>query len=183
MWLHYVEAMGAPEHVSTDPRAEVRSYASPPRRNAPWLADRPGELTGPQPEGERLGTPGPDQGYALTLAKRFADRLQLNTGEELSDVLAGAAAIAMKRSGSYGRAPILRDVEAGLTVWGFLDATPDPELVDIRRAWFEEIHQSHHYSELRRVADAVRTEMLERPFDDIEVAYADNWRSVLDLDV
>lgn len=175
--------MGAPEHVPTDPTAEVRSYASPPRRAGSWLADRPGELSGPQPSGGRLGTPGPDQGYALTLAARFEGRLQLAEGEEEADALAGGAAIAMKRSGLFGRAPILQDVEAGLVVWGLLDANADPGLVEVRREWFEEVHHAHHYMALRRVVDAVPADLLRQSLDDIEVAYAEGWADCLDLTV
>ena len=37
------------------------------------MADRPGDLGGPQPTGARLGAQGPDQGYALTLVTLFDD--------------------------------------------------------------------------------------------------------------
>lgn len=173
--------MGAPEHVPAVPGSTVRSYSSPPRRAGSWRADRPGELPGRQPAGERLGTPGPDQGYALTLAGRFAGRLQLEEGESEADALAGAAAIGMKRAGLFGRAPVIHDVEAGLAVWGYLDANVDPALVELRRQWFEEVHHPHHYMELRRVVDAVPADLLRQSLDDIEVAYAESWRDCLDL--
>ena len=34
-----------------------------------WYADRPGDLEAGQPTGEFLGRPGPNVGYALTLAE------------------------------------------------------------------------------------------------------------------
>jgi hypothetical protein len=140
---------------------------------------RPGEIFGAQPEGDRLGTPGPDQGYALRLAKQAADRAHLRDGEHAADVISGAAAIGMKRSGVLHRAPLLEDVEAGLLVWGFLDPAPDPELVALRREWFSEIHGPHHYEQRRRVVDAVPAEVLEQSYDDIGVAYAEGWRDLL----
>jgi hypothetical protein len=175
--------MGAPQYVPKKPAANVRSYASPPRRAESWLADRPGELTGRQPEGDRLGVPGPDPGYAISLTERFRDSLQLHEGEAESDVLAGAGAIAMKRAGLLGRAPISADVEIGLTVWGYLDANVDEELVSLRRQWFEEIHTRHFYMDRRRVADAVPDELLLQSPAGIKAAYAADWRACLDLTV
>lgn len=173
--------MGAPEFVPVPPTSEVRSYRSPPRRPAPWMANRPGELRGGQPEGDRLGTQGPDQGYALRLVGQVTDKVRLREGEHRADVLSGAAGIAMKRSGLHGRAPVTEDVEVGLLVWGFLDRDPDPELVALRREWFAEIHSPHQYEQRRRVVDAVPSDVLQQPFDDIGVAHAEDWRELLDL--
>ena len=173
--------MAAPEYVPTKPLADARSYSSPPWRGSRWYADRPGEIQGLQPVGEQLGTPGPDQGYALTLAARFADRLNLHEGEHAADALAGAAAIAMKRSGLFGRAPVVHDVTAALTVWGFLDPSADADLVAARRERFDEVHHFVHYTELRRVADAVPDEVLRQPHTAIAAQYARDWRSCLDL--
>jgi len=175
--------MAAPEYVPTDAAKNVRSYSSPPRRRGSWRADRPGEIRGAQPVGERLGVPGPDQGYALTLARGLEGGLHLTPGEHESDALAGAAAIAMKRSGIHGRAPLREDVLAGLTVWGFLDAGADPELIALRRGLFEEIHHdAAHYPELRRVVDAVPEDVLSRPLAEIQDQYLFGWRSNLRLD-
>ena len=174
--------MAAPEYVPTQPHQTVRSYSSPPWRPEPWFAERPGELEAlHQPEGDQLGAPGPDQGYALLLASRFKGKLSLQEGESEADALAGAVAIATKRSASFGRAPILHDLRVGLTVWGFLDPTASPELVSLRREWFEEVHLSVHYNELRRIADAVPEELLRLPHTTIEQRYRSDWRSCLDL--
>ena len=149
--------MAAPEHVPVVGTRPVRSYSSPPRRAGSWTADRPGELVGRQPAGEHLGTPGPDQGYALTLVEQFRDRLVL------------------------GRAPVVHDVTVALTVWGCLDAGADPELVSVRREWFEEVHHVHHYPELRRIVDAVPASVLVLPHTVVEAQYARDWRSCVDL--
>jgi hypothetical protein len=173
--------MAAPEHVPTKPTQLVRSYSSPPRREGSWVPDRPGEIDGRQPEGERLGTPGPDQGYALKLAASFEGRLRLQDGESEFDALAGASAIAMKRSGLFGRAPVVHDLTVGLTIWGYLDVTAPKELVDIRRPWFEEVHLVHHYGELRRIADAAPEDVLRLPHGAVRERYEQDWRSCLDL--
>jgi hypothetical protein len=174
--------MAAPEHVPTEPQQIVRSYSSPPWRPEPWFADRPGELDGlAQPSGDQLGSPGPDQGYALLLAARFKGQLRLQEGESEADALAGAVAIATKRSGALGRAPVLHDIRVGLLLWGFLDATVAPDLVAIRREWFEEVHLPMHYNELRRIADAVPEDLLRLPHQAIEQRYRADWRSCLDL--
>lgn len=173
--------MAAPEYVPTKPATLVRTYESPPRRPEPWVADRPAEIHGRQPEGEGLGHPGPDQGYALTLAHRFQDRLLLAEGEQLADAIAGVSAVAMRRNALFGRAPVMHDLTVAATVWGFLDPNPDPELVDIRRRAFEEVHLAHHYPELRRIVDAVREDVLLLPHSQVADRYASDWRSCLDL--
>lgn len=175
--------MAAPEYVPLQPRRQVRAYSSPPPRWGSWTADRPGDLGGPQPHGDQLGTPGPDQGYALGLAERFRDRLALRDGEDVDDALAGASAIAMKRSGLFGRAPVIHDLTAALAVWGFLDPGAPDDLVAVRREWFEEVHLPIHYPQLRRIADAVPAEVLRRPHADIVARARDDWRSCLDLTV
>jgi len=172
--------MSAPEHVPT-PSRPARSYASPPRRAGSWTPDRPGELVGRQPEGERLGTPGPDQGYALVVVEQFRDQLQLTAGEHAADALAAAAAVAMKRSGLMGRAPVVHDATAALTVWGLLDASAPSELVELRRTMFEEVHLPHQYDALREVVDAVPAQVLSQPHGVIAAQYARDWRSCLDL--
>lgn len=174
--------MAAPEHVPLEPLQLVRTYGSPPWRPDPWFADRPAEIRGRQPVGERLGVPGPDAGYALLLASRFSGRLTLLDGEHEADALAGATAVATKRSGLFGRAPIVHDLTVGLTVWGFLDTSPPAPLVTIRRDLFEEVHLTTvHYPRLRAIADAVPESVLVRPHDAIAQRYEVNWRSCLDL--
>lgn len=130
-----------------------------------------------------MGTPGPDQGYALLLARELESKVRLGDGEHLEDVLSGAAAVGMKRAGLLGRAPLSEDVEAGLIIWGFLDRSPDPALVALRRGLFAEIHRAHQYDRRRRMVDAVPGEVLGQPLDDIGVAHAEDWRGLLDPDI
>ena len=97
-----------------------------------WTASRPSEVTGTrQPAGAFLGTPGPDQGFALKLARRFEDRLVLLPGEHAEDALVG-----LHRGGhaavgacSAGRRSI-HDLTLAFTLWGFLAGAPD----DLRAA-------------------------------------------------
>lgn len=173
--------MAAPEHVPIEPAQRVRSYTSPPWRPDSWFAERPGELQGRQPFGRQLGVPGPDQGYALTLATRYSGRLSLTEGEYEGDALAGATAVAMKRAALFGRAPIIHDVTVGLTVWGFLDPTPAPPLVVIRKEYFDEVHLPMHYPQLRRIADAVPVRVLRQSHELVAKRHRTNWRSCLDL--
>ncbi len=108
-----------------------------------------------QPRGDRLGHQGPDQGYALRLARQFEGKLTLTAGEHEKDALAGAVAVALKRASLFGRAPVIHDLTVALTVWGFLDEEPPKELVDLRKHLFEEVWHPHHYAELRRIVDLV----------------------------
>jgi hypothetical protein len=139
-------AVAAPEHVPVDRTRLLRTYESPPRRAGSWIPSRPGELPHGQPEGQQLGNQGPDQGYVLSLVRRFHGKLTLTAGEHERDALAGAAAVALKRASSFGRAPVVHDLTVALTVWGFLGDAP-ADLVQLRKKLFEEVAHPHHYAE------------------------------------
>lgn len=171
--------MGIPDHVPTPAAQLVRTYESPPWRPGSWMADRPGDLGGPQPEGAKLGSPGPDQGYALTLAETLRSELKLQKGEHAADALSGAAAIASKRSGLLGRAPVIHDLRVGLGIWGFLDVSPPRDLVVLRSAMFADVHHPHQYQNRREIADAVSAELLVQPHAAILSQAAQDWHSVI----
>ena len=60
-------------YVPTPVGEQPRVYQSPPRRLGSWSNDRPGDFVGRQPVGPGLGSPGPDQGYVLKLARQFEE--------------------------------------------------------------------------------------------------------------
>jgi hypothetical protein len=170
--------VAAPEYVPVDKTRPVRAYESPPRRPAPWLADRPGELPKGQPRGDRLGNQGPDQGYVLRLVRRFEGKLTLTAGEHERDALAGAVAVALKRASLLGRAPIIHDLTVALTIWGFLGAAPD-ELVALRKPLFEEVWHPYQYADQRRIADLVPDAALGMTPQQVTEAHRRDWRSLL----
>ncbi len=143
-----------------------------------WTQHRPSELRQTTaPAGPRLGTPGPDQGYALKLARRFEDRLELSAGESAEDALAGCVAVAMRRAAGFGRAPVIYDLEFAFTLWGFLGGAPT-DLVTARTRWFRSA--AHSYEGQRAVADAVLPATLR--LDPAAVAERlGEWRELLTL--
>lgn len=171
--------MAAPDYVPLAPARTVRSYSSPPWRPGSWEAARPGDLDGRQPLGERLGVPGPDQGYVLTLAQRFEGGLALAEGEHEADAVAGCSAVALKRAALFGRAPVIHDLRAAFTIWRFLGPEAPAELLALRTPMFEECHHPHHYERLRVIADAVPAELLHRPHQVILDEASADWRSCL----
>ena len=173
--------MAAPDYVPTDPTVRVRRYSSPPRRPDSWVADRPGDVAGPQPTGTRLGSQGPDQGYALTLVELFDDRLVLGRVDR-ADAVAACVAVATKRSALFGRAPVVHDLTIAFTVWGFLDDAPADELVALREELFPQVHSHHHYRERREIVDLVPEATLRTTPTAVEATYRADWRSNLDLD-
>ena len=119
--------MAAPEYVPVKVTDQPARYESPDHVPDPWTADRPGDLDAlRQPEGRYHGDIGPDQGYALVLAKRFHDRLRLAEHEHAEDVVAGCVAVAMRRASMFRRAPVIHDLDIAFTVWGYLDRRPPP---------------------------------------------------------
>jgi hypothetical protein len=119
----------------------------------PWTASRPAELGIPRlPAGRSVGTPGPDAGFALRLARRFEHDLKLTDGEAEHDVVLGVALVAAKRAALFGRAPCVYDVQFALAHWQFLsDASAD--VVAARRLLFSAV--SHDYVAQRALVDSV----------------------------
>jgi hypothetical protein len=167
-----------PEYVLPVPHDRVRITERLPLAQR-WTPDRPGDTArqSVQPTGPQLGVAGPDQGYVLTLANRFTDRLVLGAGEKAEDAIAGCSGVALRRAALFGRAPIIYDLELAFTVWGFLAGAPQ-DLVDYRRPLFAEI--SHHYSDRRAVTDAVGESTLRMTPADVAGRLANGgWRSLL----
>jgi len=143
--------VAAPEHVPVRLADKARAGTPIPPAKA-WKATRPGDLSGRQPGGPQLGRQGPDQGYALVLARRFADRLELAPGEHAEDAVAGCMVVGMARASLFGRAPVIHDLDLAFTLWGYLGGAP-PELVAHRAPLFA--GASHHYWDQRRIVDKV----------------------------
>lgn len=171
--------MAAPDYVPKPAGEQVRVYESPPRRPEAWHADRPADLHQGQPAGAGFGNPGPDQGYALKLARRFEGKLVLTPGEDEADAIVGCVEVANKRASLFGRAPVIHDLTVAFTIWGFL-AEADPDLVGRRRELFAAAAVPHHYPERRRIADAVPVDVLRLPVPELtKLADADPKRSRL----
>lgn len=170
--------MAVDPHVA--PRLEDRPRATTPMPPAGrWAATRPGDLAAGQPAGHLLGSPGPDVGYALLLAERFRDRLELATHEHAEDAVAVGAEVAMRRAAGLGRAPVLADLEWAFTLLGYLGGAP-ADLLAWRRVAAR--GASHEYAERREIVDAVRPEALPlSPADVGERLRA--WRDLLDVPV
>ena len=173
--------MAAPQFVPSPATDIARSYRSPDHVPDSWSPDRPGELVdGRQPSGGRFGYQGPDQGFGLTLAERFRDRLQLTKGEHVDDAMQGCLNIALRRASIYGRAPMVHDLTMAFTMWGFLDAAAPADLVAVRKAVFEGLgNAAHHYAEGRAVAAHVPEATLRMTPQALQAAYPASWRSLL----
>ena len=173
--------MGQPEFV---PVASVRSSTVvredeivPASKG--WFADRVAERIPGSSRfvGEGFGATGPDQGYALTLAKRFHGKLTLEAGENEHDVLIGCVQIAMARASVFGRAPVIHDLRLALNLFGF-QSTASKELVAFRKDLFE--NAGHHYAVQRLIASRVpeRTLLMTPEKVSVEVD-AGMWQALL----
>ena len=168
--------MAAPEYVpNTREQQPRRGLGLPPARA--WMATRPGELRGEQPEGRSLGHPGPDQGFALKLAHRYVDRLVLD-GVHADDAVAGCVGVGLHRASHFGRAPVIHDVDIAFRIWGFLGDAP-AELIALRKPLFEAA--SHHYSDQRAIVDQVPEETLLLSHQEVASRFPSEWRTLLGL--
>jgi hypothetical protein len=168
--------MAAPEYVpTTRDQQPRRGLGVPPARS--WVPDRPAELKAAQPVGPSFGRPGPDQGFALRLARSFTDRLVLD-GVREDDAVAGCLGIGLHRASLFGRAPVVHDVEVGFRVWGFLGDAP-PELVVLRRPLF--LAAAHHYWDQRAIVDHVPESTLRMTHQEVARRFPSDWRALLGI--
>jgi hypothetical protein len=142
-----------------------------------WKADRPGDLQRGQPRGPNLGEPGPDQGYALLLAKILAPRVRVAEGESHHDAEVGCVGVALRRASMYGRAPIIHDLELAYRLWGYFEGAP-VDLIDYRRPLFS--GAGHHYLAQRHIADAVPESTLRMTPAQVADRLED-WRRLLNV--
>ena len=155
----YVEGvMAAPEHVPTrSPARPVLRVTAPPCRivdGGPSGRDRRSSARG-RPIGNTGAGPGlcPQAGEPPPGDAR-PPRRRARGGRS-----GGASAIAMKRSGLFGRAPVARP-QGGGNHLGLPGSRARGRTGDLRRTWFDEVHLAHHYGELRRLVDAAPERVL-----------------------
>lgn len=132
----------------------------PPARS--WEPGRPGDEaaeTDALPAG-LAGTPGPNVGFALTLASRAKDRLRLEPNEHTDDAVAAVAEIAMKRAAGFGRAPTVVDIDVAIELLGY-GAPATGAIGSWRPAAVR--HVAHSYPRRRALVDAVSPEVLRLP--------------------
>ncbi len=170
--------MTQPSLVPSDQPDQVRSAW---RFHVPkdWRAQRPAEMQPrDKPEGRGFGSPGPDQGYALLVAHElFGGKLNLVEGEHDEDAIEGCAAIASARSSLFGRAPVAKDIEVALTLFGYL-GEPPADLVSWRSACFKSA--AHEYSIRRMLVSMVPERTLRLSPKEVSGSISD-WKSMLEI--
>ena len=172
--------MAAPKFNPVLPTDEPRAYGSPDHVPRSWTPDRPGEIEGFQPRGDRLGAPGPDQGFAIKIANSLRPRLRLRDGENIDDVIQGCLGVALRRASLFSRAPVVHDLTIAFTSWGYFDDAPPSELVALRTPLFEGLrHVGHHSTEARAIVDQVPAETLRMTPAQVEARYPADWRDLL----
>ncbi len=167
-----------PTQAEDAPRESLRL---PPPKG--WRAVRPGDFAPgekPFPPGHLFGAPGPDSGYALTLAERFHRRLEIVAPETEHDAMAVGAELAMRRAAMFGRAPVMADLELAFTLFGWLGGA-SPELREWRRLAVP--GAGHDYAPRRALVDAVPAATLRLKLGEEVRAGLGNWRALLGISV
>ncbi|MGH9283933.1 MAG: hypothetical protein ACRD0S_13475 [Acidimicrobiales bacterium] len=166
--------MAQPEYVPLQAGDRVRPAERLPA-HAGWQQRRPAELKSPElPTGHRFGSPGPDQGYGLTLAQRFHGRLELAPGEDEHDAIQGCVGVGLKRASMFCRAPVIFDMELAYTVYGYLGDAP-ADLVEFRVPLIQ--GAGHDYWVQRDVVDRVAESTLRATPEKVQASLKD-WRSL-----
>lgn len=169
--------MTQPSFVPQNPANSVRQGdALPPARAS--NDDRPGEVTSEEwPTGSQMGEQGPDQGYALRLARLFVDRIELPEGEHDEDVIAVLSAVALKRAARAGRGPIMNDIAIAFAAWGLQPKGPE-DLAALRRKVFA--GASHDYTKVRTIVDITDERALKLNVPEL-VERSSHWREYIHL--
>jgi hypothetical protein len=163
--------------VSPDPDDKPRQQqnlppgvAYPPAKG--WVPRRPGDHVAGQPSGPLRGAPGPNIGWAYTLANRAKDRFKLANHEHAEDAVAVVAEIAARRAALFGRAPVIRDVEFAATLLGYDSSTDDFASTRARL-----VHDAaHDYYRRRAIVDSVPEDLLRSASNEVRSAAA-QWRA------
>ncbi len=141
-----------------------------------WRSTRPGEVLDPvPPKGRAFGSPGPDLGYGLKLARLLVPKVKVTDGELVADAVAGCFAVGAKRAAMFGRAPVIFDMELAYALWGFFDGAP-ADLIAFRKPLF--LGAAHEYSEQRQIVDRVKESTLRMTVDQVK-AQLSSWQSLL----
>ena len=144
------------------------------------MPDRPAEIAGFQPGGPRRGNPGPDQGFALRIARQLAPSLRMQEGEHIDDAIQGCLGVALRRASLFSRAPVVHDLKMAFRMWGFFDEMPPAELAKLRKPLFAGLrHVGHHYTEGRIVADMIPEDALLLSPEALDVDYPSRWRELI----
>jgi len=169
-----------PSKIGDRPRQQQNlppGVSLPPARD--WRADRPGDLTAAPGDGALMGRPGPNVGYAYTLAARARSRLRLSPHEHAEDVIAVIAEIAGKRAALFGRAPVICDIDVAVELLGY-DGTADDSFADFRSRLV--LDAAHHYNSRRALVDAVPEDLLRLRGTALAERVTE-WRAQLRLDL
>ena len=166
--------MTAPDYVPLAGPDRIRPIDRLPVPRS-WRSTRPGEVLDPvPPSGSKFGSTGPDLGYGLKLARRF--EAKLTEGEHAADAVAGCFATGAKRAASFGRAPVIFDMELAYILWGFLGDAPD-DLIAFRKPLF--MGASHEYWEQRQIVDRVKASTLRLTPAQVRATLSD-WKSLIE---
>ena len=167
--------MSQPDHVPLQATDRVRPSALLPAP-ASWYLDRPADQTNLEsPVGPRFGSAGTDAGYGLKLARRLEGRLALTEEEHAEDAVAGGFACGARRAASFGRAPVIYDMEWAYGLWGFLGGAPE-DLVAWRKPMFR--GAAEDYWAQRLIVDAIRPETLRLTPDQVRERLPE-WKDLL----
>ena len=170
--------MAAPEFVTTSLDEKPRKgLGLPPARRGRELVKPSMNMDG-QPTGPLLGNPGPDQGFALRLARTMEDEVVVGPGEHEEDAVAGCLGVALKRASMFGRGPVIHDLRLAFRLFGFLGGAPD-ELVEWRKPRFEAA--SHHYWDQREIVDLVPEPTLRLSHTEVDRRFPAEWKTLLGL--
>jgi hypothetical protein len=99
-------------------------------------------------------------GYAIGLTERASGGFILGPNESAHDAVAVVSELAMKRSASFGRAPVSTDVDIAAGLLGYTGEC-GADFVAWRTAAFHGV--DHDYDSRRRIVDAVPDAELRMP--------------------
>ena len=167
--------------VPADPDRPAAPAAEPAAGRRAAARGATGGPTGPatsgrrSPHGALLGWPGPNVGLRVHARRSVrATGSQLGRTSTSTTSIAVVAEIAGKRAASFGRAPVMGDVDVAIALLGYDGAADD----DVRRAARPDscTRPAHSYPRRRAIVDAVPEELLLRRQAPSSTRWLESWR-------
>ncbi|MDA8197164.1 MAG: hypothetical protein M0019_08195 [Actinomycetota bacterium] len=160
--------MTQPQYVPVKNGSSLRKFDSLALPKS-WKLNRPAELSvnkhSAVEQGKNLGTPGPDSGFAMKLARVALEGVADSSGLSAADIKAAVVAVTIARASLFSRAPVMNDVRFAIASLGIGNDGLNDHEVEVRNHLVRGI--SHDYMKARDLVGRFGVETLKLNFDKV----------------
>ncbi len=160
--------MTQPPYVPVSKGSSLRKFDSLSLPKS-WKLNRPAELSvnrhSAVEQGKQLGTPGPDSGFAMKLARVALEGVTDSSGLSAADIKAAVVAVTIARASLFSRAPVMNDVRFAIASLAIGSENLGTREVEVRNHLVRGI--SHDYMKARDLVGRYGVETLKLDSDKV----------------